>query len=635
MQLRAYSSKLTATPGKSSWAQVHEFKPEEKDKLKLRGHLFAVVSMKGPPKLDSISLGRELIARLHEEYFGNLEGGALGALKSAVSKVISEEGASLGEVQIAAVALLSDVVYSAAGGGAQVAIFRDGILANILESEKQNLPAGKAGVVSASGHLKEADILILGTSAFSNTFPAGVLKAALDGKDVGKAAEALAVTVHSDKGNASLGAVFIKFEKKKLTAASDFVKPSARKPGLFTQTYKRILAVLEDSLSKRISKLPEKKIYIKGVDVEEKSGQRKRLAASIGIILLTLLVISILFGMRQKDKTEEIARYEPTLTQAQHELEEAVSLYSLDEKRARELISLSKNKVDQMITEGVEDPRLSKLKESLDQNYGKILGEYTQEAELFLDLSLLSDGFSGEALATSEDRLFVLDRDGEKIIRIELDTKKSEVTVGPNQIDSPKSFAAYSDRTYVVEDDGVFEVGEEKIEVIEDDFPGEILAGAYAANVYVLDKEGSIIWRYTAGESGFSSGRNWFAEGVEPDLSRIISWTIDGTIWLLDERGEIFKYSLGNRQNFSVSGVLPELISPKSIYTNEELESLYILDPDEVRVVVLTKTGEFKAQYKSEKIKEAIDLAVSEKEGKIILLTGDKLYSLEIKHLED
>jgi len=580
-----------------------------------------------PPELDSISLGRELIARLHEEYFGNLEGGAFDALKRAVSKVISEEGASLGEVQIAAVALLSDVVYSAAGGGAKVAIFRDGILANILESEKQN-------VVSASGHPKGEDILILGTRAFSNTFPTGVLKAALDGKDVGKAAEALAPTVHSDKGNASLGAVFIKFETKKLPSASDFVKPSAKKPGLFTQKYKRILADLEDSVSKRISKLPKKKIYIKGEDVETKSVQRKRLAASIGVILLTLLVISILFGARQKDKTEEIARFEPTLIQAQHEFDEAVSLYSLDEKRARELISLSKIKVEQLLVEGVEDQRLFDLRDSLDQNQGKILGEYTLIADLFIDLALLSDGFSASLMQTTGDRLFVLDREGEKIVKISIDSKKSEVIAGPSQIDNPRGFAAYSDRAYVVEDDGIFEVGKEKTEVIKDDFSEEILASAYAANVYVLDKKESIIWRYTAGESGFSSGRDWFAEGVEPELSRIISWTIDGTIWLLDERGEIFKYSLGNRQNFSVSGVLPKLISPKAIYINEELEALYVLDPDEGRVVVLDKTGDFKAQYKSEKIKKAIDLSVSEKEDKIILLTGDKLYSLEIRHLE-
>ena len=50
-------------------------------------------------------------------------------------------------------------------------------------------------------------------------------------------------------------------------------------------------------------------------------------------------------------------------------------------------------------------------------------------------------------------------------------------------------------------------------------------------------------------------------------------------------------------------------------------------------MVVLEKDGKYKAQYLSDKLGEATDLAVSEKDGKIIILTGDKLFSIETKHL--
>ncbi|GAG50039.1 unnamed protein product, partial [marine sediment metagenome] len=90
----------------------------------------------------------------------------------------------------------------------------------------------------------------------------------------------------------------------------------------------------------------------------------------------------------------------------------------------------------------------------------------------------------------------------------------------------------------------------------------------------------------------------------------------------------------GNPQAFSVSGVAPHLINPKAIYTNEELEFLYLLEPENKRVIVLDKSGEYKAQYVSGSIGEAIDIAVSEKEGKIILLTGEKLFSIEIEHID-
>jgi len=97
--------------------------------------------------------------------------------------------------------------------------------------------------------------------------------------------------------------------------------------------------------------------------------------------------------------------------------------------------------------------------------------------------------------------------------------------------------------------------------------------------------------------------------------------------------GDVHKYSLGNRISFEVSGVNPEITFLNSVYTNEELSYVYILDRQEGRVVVIDKEGKYKAQYIHDKIKQATDLAVSEKNKKIIILTGDKLLSLEAKHL--
>jgi len=138
MAFNLISSKLTGNPGTSGWAQVHEFAPVEPEKLDSRGRLYAVVATgRHEEGVDAVSAGRELLARLHEEYFGGEEGPAFAVLQNAVKKVSDEFGQSWGEVEIAAVALVSDVVYSVVGGGAQVAIFRNGMLAKILESSKE------------------------------------------------------------------------------------------------------------------------------------------------------------------------------------------------------------------------------------------------------------------------------------------------------------------------------------------------------------------------------------------------------------------------------------------------------------------------------------------------------------------
>jgi hypothetical protein len=69
------------------------------------------------------------------------------------------------------------------------------------------------------------------------------------------------------------------------------------------------------------------------------------------------------------------------------------------------------------------------------------------------------------------------------------------------------------------------------------------------------------------------------------------------------------------------------------LYADPNNEFIYLLDRAGKRVVVTDKKGNYKAQYINDKIGDAINLAVSEADKKIILLTGEKLMQIEIKHL--
>ena len=101
----------------------------------------------------------------------------------------------------------------------------------------------------------------------------------------------------------------------------------------------------------------------------------------------------------------------------------------------------------------------------------------------------------------------------------------------------------------------------------------------------------------------------------------------------MTEKGQILKFSLGLPRPFSLTGVFPVVGKSLAIYTDDQLENLYILDNENERVVVVTKDGEYKAQYISSDIRESKGLVVSEKEKKIILLNSDKLLSIELEHL--
>ena len=87
------TAKIVGTATESSWSQVHTFFPADIEKQERRGRLLAVLSLRGLKEgLEAVAAGREIIARLHEEYYGNLTGSAFSRLKTAVKKVAAEIG---------------------------------------------------------------------------------------------------------------------------------------------------------------------------------------------------------------------------------------------------------------------------------------------------------------------------------------------------------------------------------------------------------------------------------------------------------------------------------------------------------------------------------------------------------------
>lgn len=591
MKFTLTSAKLLGNPGASGWTQIHEFQSEDEEKIKTRGHLFALVSKKDEDE------GREIVTRFHEEYFGKLDASAFIALKNAVEKVAAEFKEK--KAEIVAAVVLDDVVYAAAAGGAGVSLYRKGSLAKILASQFGE-------TTSASGYPQEDDLLVLGTSAFFATFPEGVLKGSLAGADPTMVVESLAPSVHSWENEGVCGMVLLKFS-------------SYSPPKEISQPPKK--------------KLFERKIYLKGSTVGEAGERNKKTTFLVGAILLTLLVVSIVFGVKQKEIKKIKSSYQPILAQAQKEFDQAQGLINIDTNQSRQLFLASREKALGLIEKKIADKDLKALVQKMDENESLFLGIYRTRAELFLDLSLLSSGFQGTSLTFSGGKLFCFDKEGKKVAAIDLVTKKTQITAGPDQLENISQIAPYEDVLYGLSSEGIYSLGKEKKKVIEKDWSDSVLFSLYSGNVYLVDKTNSTIKRFSGVEGQFNKGTNWLAPGIELDLSKIKMMSLDGNLWLLSETAKVVKLALGNPQTFSLDLVPGSLTQIESLYANEDLKNLYLLDKSQKRVVVLDKNGRYQVEYLADTIGEATNLVVSEKEKKIVLLAGDKLYAIELKHL--
>ena len=371
MKYEAVTAKLTAKPDERGWVQAYDFKPSDVDKLKTRGQLFAVIATESHKVgVDEVLAGREVLERLHEEYYGRLENTPLVQLKKAVSRVI-EEFSEWEGVQVAALVLLEDIVYLVCGGGGQINIARNGNLNKLLTSKEKE-------VVSASGYLKSDDIFLVGTHSFFDGFAQGFLKAALDSQDPISTVENLAPSLHSKESRGNMGLVVVKISKKPIESEikieeKEVILETSHKGPVTTQMSAGGFRTKILSFVKRLS---EKKLYVEHNEDELGVGKRKKMSATVGMLLLLILTVSVFFGVRQKQKIESRKTYEQQLITAKHNFEESLNLLTLHPERSRELFVNARSVVLGISDQAEGDLELEELKKNIQQNEGRILGEY-------------------------------------------------------------------------------------------------------------------------------------------------------------------------------------------------------------------------------------------------------------------
>ncbi|HTK03159.1 MAG TPA: hypothetical protein VL401_00070 [Alphaproteobacteria bacterium] len=386
-------------------------------------------------------------------------------------------------------------------------------------------------------------------------------------------------------------------------------------------------------LNKLLQKLPKKQIYVNPVVEDDITSDNKKLTFSVGLILLIILAVSIGFGVHQKKVNDTKKQYGEALKQVQDSVDQAISLASISPDKSRELFFDSEQKLTQIETLKIKDDKIGQLRQKINDSKAAVLGQYEVTPEFFLDLSLLSSGFTGDSLSLSNGNIFVLDKKGLKVVSVGVATKKSKVVAGPNVIDSAFDLASYSDKTFVLASDGIYDVGKQKTKVIDKTWSGEALIKAFAGNFYVLDKSGNTIYRYAGVDNTFGEQHIWLASGTNVDFSNVKSWMIDGSAYVLLPNSKIQKFSLGSPQSFKISGVVPEIGTVDAMYADADTQYLYFLDKVGKRIVVTDKKGNYKAQYMGDEIGNASNFVVSESDKKIMLLSGDKLLSIEMKHL--
>ncbi|HEX8932432.1 MAG TPA: hypothetical protein VF810_04715, partial [Patescibacteria group bacterium] len=148
----------------------------------------------------------------------------------------------------------------------------------------------------------------------------------------------------------------------------------------------------------------------------------------------------------------------------------------------------------------------------------------------------------------------------------------------------------------------------------------------YLGNLYVLDqKDGVLKYVKTAGDYSKS---NYFPNA--PDLSKAVAMTIDSSIWILFNDGTIKKFTRGQADTFTIKNLTTPFKNPTKIYTDKDINNVYVLDNSNSRIVKLSQDGSFQTAYKAAILQNAKDFEVLENDKKILILSSDKIWEIAL-----
>ncbi|CAN5345803.1 hypothetical protein BH10PAT1_BH10PAT1_7360 [soil metagenome] len=622
MKFKITSNKLTGSPDHSGWVYIHDFTPANNEMLESKGRIFALISMlpqngSALPDNQSSIVSAEILTRFQEIYYNEV-GNPFDLLQKSV-EIIHKNFTSPNEsLQILVGAFLGNKIILVSFGKVEAWVKRNNNLAKLINSSES--------LVTSVGFFQNDDEFFLGTNSFFEKITPEVLKT-----------NDILSSITSPES--SLGIISLRTEILNDVNVPALPVPKEINPQPIVNQLPKTISPIRIAAASLIDKilliLPSQRGFVKEDLVNPENSNKKKIATTAGIILLILLVVSILFGKRQQNISNIKSQYEPTLTSAEHNLEEAESLSSVNATEARKLILNAKSQIDGLKAQNIKDTRITDLSNKIDSDLGNIAGIYEETASLYLDLTLLNNNFKGDDIAASDDRMVVLDKAGKRLESIVISSSHAEPVAGPDTMPNAINVAAYSDSNFVSTDNGIWSIGDKAYPIIpgDKDLGPNLLISAYTGNFYILDKNNSAVWRYQGDGGVFGTKSNWFGAGIKPDLSSVISWTFDGSIWMLTSDSQILRFSGGSPIDFSLTNMDKDPVAI-DIFTTQDSKYLYILDKGNGRVLVVSKDdGSYVCQYLDNSVKNATKLVVSETDKKIILLEGNKLFSLDLKHL--
>jgi hypothetical protein len=362
---------------------------------------------------------------------------------------------------------------------------------------------------------------------------------------------------------------------------------------------------------------------------------KKKLIKIAGIILgVLVLLVAGKTMMGYESEETQISREE--LSIAREAIQQAdIFLTQGERELAADLLNKAKTSLQKVLNSKSSfrfDAQV--LLSDIQEKQLQVENAHKVQAQVLADLATKNDNISATGLLKLRENLFAYDshfvyKTIRNIVEKGISISDKESIISAALRENQNTLLFMTDVPRIIEyKNGVISPMSTLDETWKHGLDIETYGARYA---YILDPVENQIWKYERRKNNYS-GATAYNQGA--DLSRAISFAIDGALYVLSDDGTIQKLFRGEKQDFSFRDMPSTPISGKNLklYTSIDLDYLYILDPVNTRVLIFTK-GEKFATYKKQVIygvQGATDFVVDSSGQKVSLITSDKIYEFSL-----
>lgn len=354
-------------------------------------------------------------------------------------------------------------------------------------------------------------------------------------------------------------------------------------------------------------------------------------------ILMAIIVLLVILGFgiwALRASAEEKARIEAlngTLVQIREEINSAITTGEFDKDRAGEMLISAETKAIEVYNSGLHKAKSTELLNLILETRDSLDGVTHVKPDLIADLSSKRANVSALGLVKLDDRMFAYEYNA--LYPILADQVGDPLTIDDNE--KVVSAVNYDDKDsilFLTESGKIIEYLDDRMSFLsgsEGVFKKGVDLNAFSNRIFILDPEGNQVWRYTRRRDTFDAPQ---AYAVGADLKNAVDMAIDGSIYILGDDAYITKLFQGNKEDFPVSKQpVKPITSPTKIYTDVDMAQIYVLEPNESRVLVYLKDSRsggavYTAQYIFDEITDLKDIYVDKNTNTLYLLTSKAVY---------